>query len=100
MEKPRYEKLMTLNRIEANNLKKTISTIFIFNAVFLVLFPLLGRNHQNKKDRNKDKTKQSVSHQPLYRVLKCDVIKMKFLKLWVLSGYSERTMPKRPICQK
>ena len=36
----------------------------------------------------------------LNRVLKCDVIKMKFLKLWDLSGYSERTMPKRPICQK
>ena len=35
-----------------------------------------------------------------YRALKCDVIKMKFLKLWDLSGYSERTMPKRPICQK
>ena len=35
-----------------------------------------------------------------HRVLKCDVIKMKFLKLWDLSGYSERTMPKRPICQK
>ena len=34
------------------------------------------------------------------RVLKCDIIKMKFLKLWDLSGYSERTMPKRPICQK
>ena len=34
------------------------------------------------------------------RVLKCDVVKMKFLKLWDLSGYSERTMPKRPICQK
>ena len=29
-----------------------------------------------------------------YRVLKCDVIKMKFLKLWDLSGYSERTMSK------
>ena len=100
MEKPRYEKLMTLNRIEANNLKKTISTIFIFNAVFLVLFPLLGRNHQNKKDRNKDKTKQRVSHQPLYRVLKCDVIKMKFLKLWDSSGYAKRTMSKRPTCQK
>ena len=34
------------------------------------------------------------------RVLKCDVIKMKFLKLWDLSGYSERTMFKRPTCQK
>ena len=34
------------------------------------------------------------------RVLKCDVIKMKFLKLWDLSGYSERTMSKRPTCQK
>ena len=34
------------------------------------------------------------------RVLKCNVIKMKFLKLWDLSGYSEGTMPKRPICQK
>ena len=33
------------------------------------------------------------------RVLKCDVIKMKFLKLWDLSGYSERTMSKRPTCQ-
>ena len=31
-----------------------------------------------------------------YRVLKCDVIKMKFLKLWNLSGYSEGTMSKRP----
>ena len=36
----------------------------------------------------------------LNRVLKCDVIKMKFLKLWDLSGYSERTMSKRPTCQK
>ena len=34
------------------------------------------------------------------RVLKCDVIKMKFLKSWDLSGYSERTMSKRPTCQK
>ena len=62
MEKPRYEKLMTLNRIEANNLKKnTISIIFIFNAVFLVLLPLLGRNLQNKKghkQKNKNKTKR------------------------------------------
>ena len=34
------------------------------------------------------------------RVLKCDIIKMKFLKLWDdLSGYSERTMFKRPTCQ-
>lgn len=49
MEKPRYEKLMTLNRIEANNLKKTISIIFIFNAVFLVLLPLLDGKLQNKK---------------------------------------------------
>ena len=32
--------------------------------------------------------------------VKCDVIKMKFLKLWDLSGYSERTMSKRPSCQK
>ena len=36
----------------------------------------------------------------LYRVLKCDVIKMKFLKLWDLSVYFERTMSKRPTCQK
>ena len=28
------------------------------------------------------------------RVLKCDVIKMKFLKLWDLSGYSERDRSK------
>ena len=35
-----------------------------------------------------------------YRVPKSDVIKMKFLKLWDLSGYSERTMSKRPTCQK
>ena len=34
------------------------------------------------------------------RVLKCDVIKKKFLKLWDLSGYSERTISKRPTCQK
>ena len=34
------------------------------------------------------------------RILKCDVIKMKFLKLWDLSGYSERTMSKRRTCQK
>ena len=100
MEKPRYEKLMTLNRIEANNLKKTISIIFIFNAVFLVLFPIRGRNLQNKKDANKNKTKQSVSHRPLYRVLECDVIKMKFLKSWDSSGYSKRTMCKKPTCQK
>ena len=64
MEKPRYEKLMTLNRIEANNLKKTISIIFIFNAVFLVLLPLLGRKLQNKKwhkQKNKNKTKRFSS---------------------------------------
>ena len=36
----------------------------------------------------------------VYRVLKCDVIKMKFLKLWDLLGCSERTMSKRPTCQK
>ena len=35
-----------------------------------------------------------------HRVLKCDVTKMKFLKLWDLSGYSEKTMSKRPTCQK
>ena len=35
-----------------------------------------------------------------HRVLKCDVTKMKFLKLWNLSGYSEKTMSKRPTCQK
>ena len=29
-----------------------------------------------------------------------DVIKMNFLKLWDLPGYSERTMSKRPTCQK
>ena len=29
-----------------------------------------------------------------------DIIKMKFLKLWDLSGYSERTMSKMPTCQK
>ena len=29
-----------------------------------------------------------------------DIIKIKFLKLWDLSGYSERTMSKRPTCQK
>ena len=57
--------------------------------------------------------KQLLSHQavlliwpgqllddPCNRVLKCDVIKMKFLKLWDVSGYSERTMSKRPSCQK
>ena len=35
-----------------------------------------------------------------HRILKCDVTKMKFLKLWDLSGYSEKTMSKRPTCQK
>ena len=35
-----------------------------------------------------------------HRVLKCDFIKMKFLKLWDLSGHFERTMSKRPSCQK
>ena len=34
------------------------------------------------------------------RVLKCDVIKIKFLTSLDLSGYSERTMSKRPTCQK
>ena len=34
------------------------------------------------------------------RVLKGDVIKIKFVKLWDLSGYSERTTSKRPTCQK
>ena len=33
------------------------------------------------------------------RVLKCDVIKMKFLKLWDFSVYSKGTMSKRPTCQ-
>ena len=36
----------------------------------------------------------------LYKVLKCDIIKLKFLKSWDLSGYSEGTMSKRPTCQK
>lgn len=57
MEKPRYEKLMTLNRIEANNLKKTISIIFIFNAVFLVLFQYVVEIFRTK--RTQTKTKQS-----------------------------------------
>ena len=35
----------------------------------------------------------------MIRVLN-DVIKRKFLKLWDLSGYSERTMSKRPTYQK
>ena len=35
-----------------------------------------------------------------HRVLKCDVRKVKFLKLWDLSGYSEKTMFKRPTYQK
>ena len=50
---------------------------------------------------------QTVHHQEAFniklqnhRVLKCDVTKMKFLKLWDLSGYSEKTMSKRPTCQK
>ena len=47
--------------------------------------------HENYYERNKVLT---------YRVLKCDVIKMTFVKLWDLSGYSERTMSKRPTCQK
>ena len=34
--------------------------------------------------------------EPPYRVLKCDVVKMKFLKSWDLSGYSERTMAYLP----
>ena len=34
------------------------------------------------------------------KVLKCDVIKIKFLKLWDLSGYSERTTSKRPRWEK
>ena len=34
------------------------------------------------------------------RVKSDDVIKIKFLKLWDLSGYSERTMSKRPTYQK
>ena len=38
-------------------------------------------------------------HRENNRLLKCDVIKMKFLKLWDLSGYSERAMSKRPTCQ-
>ena len=60
MEKPRYEKLMTLNRIEANNLKKkTISIIFIFNAVFLILLHYLVEIFRTKKDRNKKVQKQN-----------------------------------------
>ena len=43
----------------------------------------------------------NVNRSPIrMRVIKCDVIKMKFLKLWDLSGYSEGTMSKRPICLK
>ena len=34
------------------------------------------------------------------RVKSDDVIKIEFLKLWDLSGYSERTMSKRPTYQK
>ena len=35
-----------------------------------------------------------------YRVPKCDVIKMKFVKLWDLLSYSERTTSKTPTRQK
>ena len=34
------------------------------------------------------------------RVLKCDVTKNKFVKLWDLSRYSEKTTSKTPTCQK
>ena len=45
-------------------------------------------------------SKMMSPHRENNRLLKCDVMKMKFLKLWDLSGYSERTMSKRPTCQK
>ena len=34
------------------------------------------------------------------RVLKCDVIKIKFVKLWDFSWYYEGSTSKRPTCQK
>ena len=34
------------------------------------------------------------------RVIKRDVIKLKFVKLWDSSRYSERKTPKTPTCQK
>ena len=45
-------------------------------------------------------SQETVINHSSNRVLKCDIIKMKFLKSWDLSGYSERTMSKRPTCQK
>ena len=33
-------------------------------------------------------------------VVKCDVIKLKFVKLWDFLGYYERTTSKRPTRQK
>ena len=43
-----------------------------------------------------------ILHACVYRVVKCDVTKnnIKFVKLWDLSRYSERTTSKMPTCQK
>ena len=46
----------------------------------------------NKQQRTVHRQEAFNTKLQNHRVLKCDVTKMKFLKLWDLSGYSEKTM--------
>lgn len=60
MEKPRYEKLMTLNRIEANNLKKNnFYNLYFQCCIFDITSTTLVEIFRTKKDRNKKVQKQN-----------------------------------------
>ena len=61
--------------------------------------PGLSRNGPLQNMTRTSKVSEK-GHQCIISVALCDVIKMKFLKLWDLSGYAERAMSKRPTCQK
>ena len=57
--------------------KKKTSTISVLT--------IISRRFRSNSDLRVDNC--PLGHR--YRVLKCDVIKMKFLKLWDLSGYRD-----------
>ena len=60
--------------------KKKTSTISVLT--------IISRRFRSNSDLRVDNC--PLGHR--YRVLKCDVIKMKFLKLWDLSGYRDNLL--------
>ena len=91
-------------RMQINFLRNFLVAVTLCDLKSLVITSPKLRRYSILLGLNESWEMQSacqISRQ-LDRVLKCDVIKMKFLKLWDLSGYSERTrtMSKGPTYQK